>query len=117
MIFLGSALFRNVAKMRRQLRVRHPIQELITHHNMNTILKDEFGIKKKARCIRFKYEDKNEWNWFIHHSITTTDRGKLFNLQMCRYLTKILNNDAEISAIFQIKYYQTGLNLFLRGKI
>lgn len=99
--------------MRRQFRTRHPIVESIIHHNINVILKDEWGIRKKARCKRFTYDDINEWNWFIDHSTTTKDRGKLFNLQMCLYLRNILNHDEQLNTTFEMKFYETGSHKFL----
>lgn len=94
--------------MRRVYRVRYPLEQSILYHNINIILKEEHNMGTKKRCVRLTYDPINEWNWFIHNSTKTTDRGKLFNLQMCLYLRNILKNDPEISASFEIKFFQTG---------
>ena len=104
---IGSALFRNVSKLRRTFRVRIPLQHSIRHHNMKMIL-DENLHQRKERAKFLTYHDPKHWNWFIHKSTTYNDRGLLFNIQMCRYLMNILQHNLDLKKIYHVQFFSEG---------
>jgi len=104
---LGSALFRNVAALRRAHRTRQPMMESLLNFNMQIILGKI--LKGKQRCINITLHDPLQWNWFIDQSTTFTDRGALFNIQMCLYLKQILNADAILNDLYDMQFFQQGL--------
>lgn len=105
-VITGSALFRNVSNLRRTFRTRIPLVESIHHHNMGQIMKDI--VPRKKRCVRLTNEETKQWNWFIHQSTTTSNRGVLFNIQMATYLQKIMAMNKDLNDAYQLRFYCEG---------
>jgi hypothetical protein len=111
-VILGSDLYRNVSKIRRLKRVRIPLMESIRAYNMREIL-EQVAPGKKSKSKYFTYHKCEQWNFFIHDSTTQSDRGVLFNLQMCLCIRSILQNQNNLRHQYGFKFFKTGHTIIL----
>ena len=83
------------------------MEQSIRNHNMKILLELN-GNKSKKRCKLLTFKDPQQWNWFIDESTACTNRGVIFNLQMCLYLKQILRKDKYLNSIYNMEFFSSG---------